>query len=157
MSPTGSPVAERDAAFAARRTLAVRHLVFGWWTLLLFLTTGIVLEGLHGLKIGYYLDVANATRRLMWTLGHAHGTLLSLVSLAFAAATAFLRLPSIWIERVASPCLLAANVLMPLGFFLGGLYIYAGDPGLGIVLVPLGALLLLSGVLLTACHIRVKE
>jgi hypothetical protein len=35
---------------------------------------------------------------------------------------------------------------MPLGFFLGGLKFYGGDPGLGIVLVPIGAALLLLGV-----------
>ena len=35
-----------------------------------------------------------------------------------------------------------------------GIYIYDGDPGLGILLVPLGAVLLLLAVLLTARSIR---
>ena len=61
-----------------------RHLVFGWWCLLLFLFVGIGLEAMHGFKIGWYLDVSNETRRLMWRLGHAHGVLLSLVNIAFA-------------------------------------------------------------------------
>ena len=46
--------------------------------------------------------------------------------------------------------LLSALILLPGGFFLGGLVIYSGDPGLGILLVPLGALFLLSGVFVTA-------
>ena len=50
----------------------------------------------------------------------------------------------------ASRFLLAANVLLPAGFFLGGLFLHAGDPGLGILLVPLGAVALFLGVLLAA-------
>ena len=46
---------------------------------------GVFLETLHGFKAGFYLDASSATRRLMWTLAHAHGTLLSLVHLALAA------------------------------------------------------------------------
>ena len=44
----------------------------------------------------------------------------------------------------------AATLLMPAGFFLGGVTVYSGDPGLGIVLVPVGGLLLFVAVLLTA-------
>jgi len=44
-----------------------------------------------------------------------------------------------------------ATCLMPAGFFLGGLFIYSGDPGLGILLVPAGGLLLVVAVFLTAC------
>ncbi len=127
-----------------------RHLTFGWWALLVFLTLGIVLESLHGFKAGFYLNVSNSTRRLMWTLAHAHGTLLALVHIGFGA-TAHL-LPS-WNEKsrgMASACLMSASILIPGGFFLGGLVIYSGDPGLGILLVPLGALLLFIAVFLTA-------
>ena len=130
--------------------LTRRHLCFGWWTLLLFLTFGLLLEAFHGFKVGAYLRVSNETRRLMWTLAHAHGTLLGLVNLAFAAAIRFF--PA-WPERTrnfASASLLMATVLMPAGFFLGGLFIYSGDPGLGILLVPLGGFLLLVAVFLTA-------
>ncbi|MBI4663062.1 MAG: hypothetical protein HY735_30000 [Verrucomicrobia bacterium] len=130
--------------------LTRRHLRFGWWSLLVFLTLGIVLEGLHGFKSGLYLDVSNSTRRLMWTLAHAHGTLLSLIHIAFGAS---LQLLPAWEPRVrgiASSCLTSAGLLLPAGFFVGGIYIYGGDPGLGIVLVPLGALLLFVAVFLTA-------
>jgi len=45
--------------------LAKRHLRFGWWTLLIFLTLGLGLEALHGFKVGMYLKSSNETRRLM--------------------------------------------------------------------------------------------
>ncbi|MGK0200363.1 MAG: hypothetical protein ACI91J_003653, partial [Yoonia sp.] len=44
----------------------------------------------------------------------------------------------------------AATVLVPGGFFMGGVYLYGGDPGMGIFLVPVGALALFVGVWLTA-------
>lgn len=127
-----------------------QHLRFGWWALLVFLTLGIVLESLHGWKVGWYLDVANDTRRLMWTLAHAHGTLLAIVHLVFAATLA--AVPE-WRGRslvAASRLLTAASLLMPVGFLLGGVYTHAGDPGLGVFLVPPGALALFVAVLLTA-------
>ena len=127
-----------------------RHLRFGWWALGLFITLGAVLETLHGFKVGWYLDVGNETRRLMWTLSHAHGTLLGLVHIAFAVTTGFVPAGSVRRRRFASTCLVLASLLLPGGFFLGGVVIYAGDPGLGILLVPVGALLLLTAVLLTA-------
>jgi hypothetical protein len=126
-----------------------RHLRFGWWALLVFLTLGLALETLHGFKVEAYLRVSNETRRLMWTLAHAHGTLLALVNIAFAVSLGFF--PA-WAERkrtFASVSLLAATVLMPAGFFLGGTFIYGGDPGLGILLVPVGGILLFAAVLLT--------
>ena len=45
-------------------TYAMRHLRFGWWSLLVFATLGLVLESLHGFKVRAYLDVSNETRRL---------------------------------------------------------------------------------------------
>ena len=64
--------------------LTGRHIRFGWFALLLFATLGIILETMHGFKIGWYLDVGNETRRLMWRLAHAHGGLLAIVNIAFA-------------------------------------------------------------------------
>ncbi len=130
--------------------LVRKHLRVGWWALLVFLTLGIGLETLHGLKVLWYLDENHATRRLMFTLAHSHGALLALVNLAFALT---LRHLPAWNDKprtLASRCLLGALVLLPGGFFLGGFFIHGGDPGLGIVLVPPGALLLLVAVLLTA-------
>ncbi len=125
-----------------------RHLRFGWWALFVFLTLGVVLETLHGFKLGWYLDVGNTSRRLMFTLAHAHGTLLALVNLA--AGLTLRTTPGIELARAASHSLLWGSVLLPVGFFLGGVVIHDGDPGIGVVLVPVGALLLLFGVGSTA-------
>ncbi len=128
---------------------------FGWWSLLVFLTLGIGLESLHGFKVGWYLNVADETRRLMWTLAHAHGTLLSILHLVFSVTACgdcrrgVPPRPVVW-RRWASACLFGATVLLPGGFLLGGIFVYDGDPGLGVLLVPLGALLLWVAVWLTA-------
>ena len=128
----------------------LKHLKWGWWGLLVFLSMGILLEMLHGFKVGAYLDVPNTTRRMMWTLAHAHGTLLSLVHIAFAVTIPHLNPSSIKGIKTISNCLIGASVLMPGGFFLGGAFIYGGDPGLGIFLLPVGAFMLFLGVLFTA-------
>lgn len=112
-----------------------------------------MLELLHALKIGWYLDVDFETRRLMWRLAHAHGTLLSLVHLAFAASLTVVPPGAGRRCRIASVCLTSATVLLPGGFFLGGVVTYGGDPGLGALLVPVGALLLFVAVLATALHV----
>ena len=129
---------------------AQRHVRFGWWALLTFLSLGIVLESLHGFKVGWYTEVANETRRHLWTLAHAHGTLLALVNLVFGLTLQARGAPSGARLRMGSRCLLAGSVLIPLGFLLGGAFIYAGDPGLGILLLPFGAALLLVAVLIVA-------
>lgn len=130
--------------------LSRRHERFGWIALLVFLTFGILLEVMHGLKVGWYLDVSNESRRLQWTLSHAHGTLVALVNLAFAFSSRRLGALGGRSITVASRCLMGAAVLLPAGFFLGGLVTHAGDPGLGVVLVPVGAAMLLVGVALAA-------
>jgi hypothetical protein len=127
-----------------------RHLRVGWWTLFVFVCAGLALEGMHGFKAGFYLDVSQQTRRLMWTLGHAHGTLLGLVNLAFAATLRWLPEWTGAARGQASVWLLGATLALPAGFVLGGVGVYAGDPGIGIVLAGLGGLMLAVAVLLTA-------
>ena len=134
--------------------LVRKHLRIGWTGLLIFLSLGIVLETLHGFKVGYYLDVSNQTRRFMWTLAHAHGTLLALVNVAFAVTVNLLPGWALKDKTLASTCLLGATILMPAGFFLGGVFIYGGDPGLGIFLLPVGAVMLLVAVFKTAAGIK---
>ncbi len=123
---------------------AHRNLRFGWWSLLVFLSLGGALETLHGFKIGWYVDVGNETRRLMFTLGHAHGTLLALINIA-AGLTAR-NVDRFELRSSASFALIWAAILLPAGFFLGGIVIYDGDPGLGVWLVPVGAILLFYSV-----------
>src|SRR6266513_2724525 len=74
------------------------------------------------------------------SLGGALETLLALLNIA-AGLTArsverFELRPSI------SFALIWAAILLPAGFFLGGVVPYGGDPGLGVWLVPSGAFLL---------------
>ena len=123
---------------------AHRNLRFGWWSLLVFLSLGGALETLHGFKIGWYVDVGNETRRLMFTLAHAHGTLLALINIA-AGLTAR-KMDRFELRPSVSFALIWAAILLPAGFFLGGIVIYDGDPGLGVWLVPIGALLLFYSV-----------
>ena len=68
--------------------LKVRHLRFGWGSLLVFVVLGGALEAMHGFKVDWYLAVGNETKRLMWRLAHAHGTFLALVHVAFAVTFA---------------------------------------------------------------------
>jgi hypothetical protein len=123
-----------------------RHLRFGWWSLLLFATLGLVLESLHGFKVRAYLDVSNETRRLMWTLAHAHGTLLAVIHIVFGLTLRGGTAHALANQRLISASLYAASVLLPGGFFLGGVVFYAGDPGVGVLLVPAGAVLLLYAI-----------
>lgn len=127
--------------------LTARHLRLGWWGLAVFVLLGLALETLHGFKVPLYLDVDHEARRLMWRLAHAHGVLLSLVQLGYAAT---LRASPRCAGELTSRSLTAALLLMPLGFLLGGVWIHGGDPGLGVLLVPPGGLLLLLGVVQTA-------
>jgi hypothetical protein len=135
-----------DPHAALRRQLAHRHYFIGWTSLLLFLSMGAFLEGMHGFKVGFYLDPNAKLRREMWTLAHAHGTLLALVQVAFA--TGLMQFGR-WTParlKLASFFLIDAAVLIPLGFFLGGLFPSESDPWIGVYLVPLGALLLFIAV-----------
>lgn len=147
----------QESSHDLTHALARRHVRLGWWSLLCFLSLGIALEALHGLKVGWYLDVANDVRRLMWTLAHAHGTLLSLIHIAFGMSIAMFGDAKAWPRRLASSCLMGATILLPGGFFLGGVFFYDGDPGLGIFIVPVGAALLFVSVLLTARGMAPKE
>lgn len=142
------------ASNGERNALVRRHLRFGWWSLAVFVLVGVGLETLHGLKIGFYLDASNSTRRLLFTLAHAHGTLLGLVHVAFAVTLGIGVALSERSLRWASSCLMASSVLLPGGFALGGWFALGGDAGLGVLLVPLGAVTLLASLLLTGLGLR---
>ena len=131
--------------------LAQRHLRAGWIALSVYLTLGIALEALHAFKVGFYLDVGNETRRLLFRLAHAHGTLLAIVNIVYGLTVHAVPASG---RPLASGALLAALVLLPVGFFAGGIVIHGGDPGLPILLVPAGALALLVGALVTARAVR---
>ena len=133
---------------------STKHLRFGWWTLLVFASLGLVLESLSGFKVAAYLDVANETRRLLWRLAHAHGTLLGAINILFALTLRSApHAPAANVARVSN-ALVGATVLLPIGFFLGGVVFYSGDPGIGVLLVPIGGVLLLVAIFWIARGVR---
>jgi len=128
------------------KDLHVRTALLSGYLLLLFsLPLGLTLEALHALKIDVYLE--STLRRELWTLAHAHGNLLGILCLAYAA------IAPAWIadaeaRRNAARWLAAGAWLLPLGFLLGGVGCYEGDPSLAILLVPAGGITLLVALLL---------
>ena len=89
----------------------------------------------------------------MFRLGHAHGALMGLVHIAFAATLAVTETRP-RSASVASRALAVGSVLLPLGFLLGGLGAQGGDPSAAIVLVPLGALSLLLAFMAAGLSLR---
>lgn len=126
-----------DARAITADRLARCHLRWGWTALLVFAVLGLALETLHGFKVRAYLDVSNDTRRLMWTLAHAHGALLGVLNVLYGVTVS--GFAGAEPDVLTSRALRLAAVLLPAGFFLGGVNPYGGDPGLGVLLVPAGA------------------
>ena len=133
-----------------RATLARRHFLVGFSGLAVFMAGGLALEALHGLKVGGYLNVGNEMRRMMWTLAHAHGTLFSLIHVAIGAYVSVRESTNTAALNRASILASFGTLLLPTGFFLGGLWHYGGDPGIGIFLVPVGAISMLGAMLILA-------
>jgi hypothetical protein len=145
-----SPTPDDASPSTVLDLLTTRHLRVGWSALTVFVTFGIALEALHAWKAGAYLDVGNETRRLMWTLAHAHGVGLALLNIAYAATLRLLPEAAPSALARASWLMIGATWSIPLGFALGGISVYGGDPGPFVVLVALGAVLLWIGVVLVA-------
>lgn len=134
-----------DGEARLERDLGRRHRRFGWTSLLAWMLFGLALETFHGFKLAAFL--LDPIRREMWTMAHFHGALLAVVNLAYVR----------WAEAPelsgasranASRLLIAGSLLLPLGFFLGGLQHWEGDPGLGIFLAPVGGVALVLAVAL---------
>jgi len=111
----------------------------GWISLATWIVFGLLIEGLIGFRSPVLLD--DSVRREMFRLAHAHGTLLNLVLIAAAICA---RLDLIRLARVTAMGLRLAVVLLPIGFLLAGIWHFKDDPGVGIFLVPLGAVLLIT-------------
>jgi hypothetical protein len=122
-----------------RGPIVTRHLRFGFAGIALFAALGLGLETLHAFKVPFYLDAGRETTRLLLRLAHAHGTLLAIVNVLFGLTVK----SGVQAPPMASPLLLFALVTVPGGFFLGALWAHGGDPGIGVVLVPLGAIALI--------------
>jgi len=111
----------------------------GWISLAAWIVFGLLIEGLIGFRSPFLLD--DSTRREMFRLAHAHGTLLNLVLIAAAICA---KLDLVRLGPIASLGFRSAVVLLPAGFLLAGIWHFKDDPGLGILLVPIGAVLLLA-------------
>ena len=111
----------------------------GWISLAAWIVFGLLIEGLIGFRSPALLD--DSVRREMFRLAHAHGTLLNLVLITAAICA---RLELIRLGRLTSLGLRTAVILLPIGFLLAGIWHFKDDPGVAILLVPLGALLLLT-------------
>ncbi len=136
MSQKKSTQAAAPLTESAAETSARKSLRYGFTALLLFVAGGLSLEFLHLIKVPWYLE--NHLRRELWVLAHAHGALLALFNLAYAAL-----LPRIAVAATAGVWLRWGAALVPAGFFLGGIGNSEGDPSLLIVLTPMGALAVL--------------
>ncbi len=122
-------------------TAVRKSLRYGFTALLLFVAGGLTLEFLHLIKAPWYLE--NHLRRELWVLAHAHGALLALFNLVYAALLSRIAAAvgaGVWLRWGAA--------LVPAGFFLGGIGNSEGDPSLLIVLTPLGALAVLIALVL---------
>jgi len=129
-----------SVASAADRA-AAQSLRYGFTALLLFVAGGLSLEFLHLIKAPWYLE--SHLRRELWVLAHAHGALLALFNLAYAAL-----LPRIAAAASAGVWLRYGAALVPAGFFLGGIGNSEGDPSVLIVLTPVGAVAILIALVL---------
>jgi hypothetical protein len=123
----------------------------GYWLLAVSIPLGLTLEALHGFKVRAFLQ--SEMRHELFRLAHAHGTLLGILCLVFSAL-AERNVAEASRASIARFIALGA-VLMPLGFFLGGILNSEGDPSLGILLTPVGALLLI--IALVRCAQGVKK
>ena len=130
MSPS-----DRSSGASGADGLVRRHLRIGYVALAIFVTLGLALEAMHAFKAPAYLDVENETRRLMWRLAHAHGTLLAMLHVVYALTV---RAEPRAALPIASACFTAALVLVPGGFFLGGIVVHGGDPSPAVLAVPAG-------------------
>jgi len=118
-------------------------MIQGWAGIAFWMAFGLLLEGLLGYKSPSYLF--DQQRRELFRLAHSHGVLLNLLLIVLALCGRHFAPP-----RIATRSLRAGAVLMPVGFLLAGIWHPEGDPGLGIWLVPPGALMLIFGTVLTA-------
>ena len=140
---------------AAKSTVGRGPLIYGWAALASFIALGLFLESLHLFKVALYFEVE--IRRELWTLAHAHGGLLAIVNVVFGVCAVH----SQWrgaAARWAARLFVAAGVLVPVGFFMGGIGNSESDPSLWILLTPLGGLAaLLAAVLACFCAWRRTE
>lgn len=123
---------------------AARMMTQGWVSLALWMSVGLLLEGLLGYKIPSYLN--DLQRRELFRLAHTHGAFLGLVLIAAALCGR----RGAGLPRIACLSLSVGSALMPLGFLLAGIRHPEGDPGPAIWIVPPSAILIIFGAITVA-------
>jgi hypothetical protein len=113
----------------------------GFISLACWMTFGFLLEGLIGYKIPTYLN--DNLRRELFQLAHTHGTLFSVVLIVVAIC---LKLNLLKPNNQYQIALRVGSVVMPVGFLLGGIWHYESDPGFLIWLSPIGAVIIIFGI-----------
>src|SRR5258706_9586126 len=106
-------------------------LLQGWVSVAVWMSLGLLLEGLLGYKIPAYLG--DSQRRELFRLAHTHGTLLGVLLVAVALSC---ERSAVLLPRAARFSMRWGSFLMPLGFLLSGISHPEGDPGISIWLVP---------------------
>jgi hypothetical protein len=128
----------------AHREEARRCRRFGWTSLAIWSLFGLALEAAHGFKLAVFLD--DDLRHTLLRLAHAHGVVLALMVLAFGSGVAALHGDDPAPRARRTGALLRAGALVvPLGFALSAVRPHEGDPGLAVLLVPVGAVFLIAG------------
>jgi hypothetical protein len=135
---------KKTEALAAEGRARV-HARFGWTLLLVSLVFGAVLEGMEGFRWGPV--VRDMWVQRLWSLAHFHGAAFGLLNLIYVP-WADTRALSEGRRTSASRMLIVGSVTMPLGFLLGGIGHFEGDPSIGIFLAPLGAVFVLYTVVI---------
>lgn len=120
---------------------ADRHLRLSIALVAIFLAMGLWLEAMYGLRAEGWVD--DPLRREFLRLGHAHGALLGLVNVALGWGCERLETPAAWAMKIRMAAWIGAS-LVGVGFVAGGLLHGPTDPGLPILAVPAGALMVLT-------------
>ena len=142
---------KKDENLTADKSTDDSGLVFqGLVGIAVWMSLGLLLEGLIAFRVPIYL--LDALTRELFRLAHAHGTLLSLVLIAVGLCwrAGFTAPP-----RIAKLALQIGVVLMPAGFFLGGIGHYETDPSPMVFLAPLGGVLVIFGII--GCAVSFKR
>lgn len=132
-------ISQEAARVSAENRRVRKHALY---SLAGFIALGLALEFALGFRVRFVVDGSQETTRTFLRLAHAHGTLLAVV-----------RLVSLGNDR-PNRLVTAAMYLVPAGFFLGALGAREGDPSPFVALVPVGAVLLVVGLIQTARRVE---
>jgi hypothetical protein len=114
----------------------IRGRRFGWTSLFVWATAGLVIEALQGFRVERYVN--DDLGRTLLRLGHAHGVGLSLVVLVYSSAG----IPILKSRKdrglAVGRLLRLAALLIPIGFVGSAIHHPEGDPSLVVLAVPLG-------------------